>query len=112
MTQFHRTEISRDIDYFAAKLAPLKEGRTVTLQIIHPRGIGKRKNPIVLLAPGILFDLPKDTVVVSVLNNGSCILRINPFEKKPRISDLVRAGIPAKLANALVAKLQHIFKES
>lgn len=110
MTNTHR-EISVDADYFAAKLAPLKQGRTVTLQMLNPRGIGKRKNPYILIAPGTLFDLPMDTVVVSVINNGSCIVQINPREKKPRISDLVRAGIPAKLANALVAKLQHIFKE-
>lgn len=112
------TEVDHEIDYLSGRLQPLfTHNQPVALQLYTARGIGKRKDPIITLTPGSSFGWPREWIVVSVINNGSCILKLNTKqeaakirrqggEASPRIADLVLAGIPAKLAYALVTHLQ------
>lgn len=110
--------LSTEVDHLGTRLLPLfTQNMPVALQMFTVRGTGKHKDPIVTLTPGTSFGWPREWIVISVINNGSCILKLNTKreaakirrqggEASPRIADLVLAGIPAKLARALAAHLQ------
>lgn len=102
-----------DPDFLANKLEPLTRGYAVSMSMQDPKFEklkqykGKKKNQLVCLAPGPMYALPTDTVLVSIVGNGSCIVR--PFESKD-VAKLVLAGMPVKLANALMSKLHYLYK--
>ncbi len=106
MNDIHRSEISTEIDWLSSRLAPLKNGTPVALQIDRPTGVGKRKNPVVTIVPGLYFGF-ENSMIVSVLENGSTTVRIGTN----KIANLVNAGIPAKLAGALVKALNSLYGE-
>jgi hypothetical protein len=113
-------DLSTDVEHLAARLQPLFKGTPVVLQAHIATVFGRSKNPIITFTPGSLYGWPKERILVSVISMGSCIIHLEskremrkrekqglPF--KPRIADLVRAGIPAKLATALMQTLQHLY---
>lgn len=100
-------------DYLGAKLEPLTRGYAVTLSMQDPRFDklkayrGKKANQLVCMAPGPMYALPTDTLLVSIVGNGSCVIR--PHESKD-VAKLVLAGMPAGLAKALQSKLNTLFE--
>jgi hypothetical protein len=106
MNEIHQNEISGEIDWLLSRLAPLRNGNAVVIRLDNPMGVGKRKDPLITIVPGILFGFREKSVVVSVIGNGSCIIKTD--EKK--IANLVKAGIPARLASALAEKLYQLYE--
>ena len=115
-------DLSTDVDYLAARLQPLFKGVPIVLQLRTARP-GHRKNPIVTITPGSLFGWPREQFVVAVLQNGSCVVRVDTKREtskrekqgapyRPRVADLVVAGIPAKLATVLMTSLQKLYLSS
>lgn len=86
---------------------PLRYGMTVRLVQVsksrHGR-IAKEKTTHhgLLLAPGQLYGLLPEFVVVSLLGKGSCVIK--PESSSAR-GELIRAGMPLALARELVALL-------
>jgi hypothetical protein len=107
MNEFHQDRISTEVDWLGAKLRPLCDGQAVIFSLISARGTGKRKNPIITIMPGQNVGLPATSVVVSVIDNGSCIVEIDCNSK----TRMVMAGIPAKLAEVLLNKLRSTLRE-
>lgn len=98
-------------DLFKDHLAPLKRGRSVKLVVEIQKQNGKQKRTqqyLALLAPANLYDLVPQAVVISVIGKGSCIIFPN---MGTGVSDLVKAGLPVKLAVALLEKLRELFGE-
>lgn len=91
----------------AGRLAPLKQGIPVALQINTPHAKGKRKNPVIVITPGLYLGGSPNSFVVSVLENGSTVV----FAGEKRIGNLTHAGVPAKLATALMRTLDKLYKE-
>lgn len=116
MNEVHQDRaLSTEADWFSGALAPLREGKVVKLRLLLPKkNPGKRKlaaeppDPLITILPGELIGFPKRTVVVSVINNGSCIVEIDCNS----VTRLVIAGIPAVLAKALLRKLQSTLGET
>lgn len=107
MNDIHRNEISEEIDILLARLAPLKKGYPVALMLDNPKGFGKKRNPLLTLTPGILFGFRSNLVVVSVINNGSCIVQAD----SEKIADLILAGLPAQSARILMDRLNKLYSE-
>lgn len=109
MNKVRQDRLSTDVDWFGGKLWPLTQGQAVAFAIItaDPKARGKRKNPIVTITPGEPLGFGERTFVVSVINNGSCIIEIDCKST----AGLVLAGIPAKLAKLLLDKLRSTFRE-
>jgi len=105
MNEFH--QVSTDVDWLRIRLRPLLEGRAVILTLLNETGTGKRKNPLVTITPGDHLGFARKSVVVSVINLGSCIVEINCNQ----ISGLVQAGIPSKFARILLTTLQLTYRE-
>ncbi len=112
-----KNDLSADVDYLAARLTPLfKEGKPVALQLLTHHQFSAYKNPLVIFTPGLSLGWPREVIAVAVVNHGSAIIELettraynrNRKKNKPKIADCVRAGIPAKLATALVTTLQLI----
>lgn len=106
MNKVHQ-QISTDVDWLLSRLTPLKQGIPVALRIERKNGVGKRKNPVVTLVPGQYLGGPKNSIIVSVLEIGSTII----FAGSKKTSNLVTAGVPAKLATALMSALNKLYKE-
>jgi hypothetical protein len=114
MNEVHQDrELSTEVDWLGSRLLPLREGKVVILSLIlakkesRIRRVVEQRDKIVTIMPGQLVGLPRRTVIVSIIDNGSCIVEIDCNA----IIGLVRAGVPAKLARALLEKLQYILKE-
>lgn len=107
MNRVHQDRVSTDVDWLGVKLRPLLAGKPVSLVLLNENGKGKRKNPLIVITPGEPLGFRKKAVVVSVINNGSCIVEIDCNST----SGLVLAGIPAALSKVLLLKLQSIFRE-
>lgn len=114
MNEVHQgRELSTEVDWLGGKLRPLREGKPVAFALIPAKRESKikrvvePKDKIITIMPGTLLNLPRRVVVVSVIDNGSCIVEINCNV----ILGLVRAGIPAKLARILLNKLRQTMKE-
>lgn len=108
MNRIHQDRISTDVDWIGGKLSPLWDGKTVAFSMLLAKGTGKRKNPLIVITPGPSIGLPRRTVIVSVINNGSCIVEIDCNSTL----QLVLAGIPAKLAKLLLEKLRSTYREA
>ena len=91
-------------------LNDLKLGRSVTLTMDIPSKIksqsGKTKK-IVVIVPSALIAGPAGTFLIAVIGKGSAI--INPFNSR-QVGNLVIAGIPAILSNALIAEIRRVLK--
>jgi hypothetical protein len=115
-----KNDLSADVDYLAARLTPLfTEGKPVALQLFAHHQFSAYKNPLVIFTPGLSLGWPRELIAVAVVNHGSAIIELETTRAynrnrkknipyKPKIADCVRAGIPAKLATALVTTLQLI----
>lgn len=105
----NRQETPRDI--LKERLTPLKQGRVVKLTVEMTRRQGKmivHENVLLLLAPGPVFEMIPDAVVVTLIGKGSRAI----FPKTGKgAGELARAGLPPKLAKALVEKLSEIYGE-
>lgn len=107
MNKVHQKEISTDVDWLLGRLQLLKQGIPVALQINRERATGKRKNPVMVITPTQYFGGPPNSFVVSVLENGSTIV----IAGTKRTGNLVMAGVPAKLAAALMSALHKLYEE-
>jgi hypothetical protein len=110
-------DMSIDVDWLADRLKPLFEGQPVALQHHTPTRVRPKRDPYITITPGSLLGWPREVFVVSVIGEGSCMLRLYSKREvskarkagrklKPKIADLVRAGLSAKLAVVLVTTLQ------
>ncbi len=107
MTKVHQDRIDTEVDWLGIRLKPLLEGKPVSLVMLNEQARGKRKNPLIVITPGSQLGFVKKAVVVSVIDNGSCIVEIDCNST----SRLVLAGIPARLAKVLLEKLQSTYRE-
>ncbi len=115
-----KNDLSTDVDYLAARLTPLfTQGKPIALQLLALSKFSAYKNPLVIFTPGLSMGWPRERIVVAVVNHGSAVIELETtrayrrnrkknVEYKPKIADCVRAGIPAKLATALITTLQLI----
>lgn len=115
MNEVHQDRaLSTDVDWLGAKLAPLREGKPVALSLIlakkpsKVKRVAEQRDKVITLVPGKLFGFSERTVVISVVDNGSCIIEIDCNST----ARMVLAGIPAKLAKALLVKLRSTLGES
>lgn len=105
------TRQEKPSDYFKDKLAPLVSGLSVKFVLEYRKKHGTKFREVkimVLLAPGLLYGLSPETVVISLVGKGSCI--VFP-ELGKGVASMVAAGIPVRLANALFEKLTELYGE-
>lgn len=108
--------VSTEVDYLADRLKPLFKGTPVAIQFFSAATKGRKKDPIVALTPGAVFGWPKNRILLSVVHHGSCIITLEtarertkrkklgePF--KPQLTDLILAGLTAKMASLLMETL-------
>jgi hypothetical protein len=98
-------------DLLVKHLAPLKMGKPVRLAIDQTKQSGKKTREtklLMLLAPGALYQMQPDLIIVSVIDKGSCI--IDPKAGKG-IGSLGKAGVPVRLAIVLLDKLKELYGE-
>lgn len=93
-------------------LHPLLEGRCVVLLMETPPS-GKRppgaptiKPTPVVLTPGSLFGSAQNVLLVSVVGKGATVVKVGADQQQPR---LVLAGVPKRLAYALMDQLRRTF---
>ena len=111
--------LSTDVDYLADRLSPLfREGKPVTLALLTPDS--RRKEHLMVLTPGTLLGWSRERILVSVVGQGSAVVSLatkreynrylrSGIDFQPRISECVRAGIPARAAAVMVAILQKLY---
>lgn len=107
MNRIHQDRLTTEVDWLGGKLEPLRCGQSVAFMMYTTKATGKRKNPLIVITPGTQLNFSRKAVVVSVINNGSCIVEIGCRST----TGLILAGIPAKLAKVLVDRLQLTFRE-
>lgn len=108
MTQSHIDEP----DYFLHHLSPLLKGESVKLVVEQVKQHGKVSRVVqkgLLIAPGNVYGLDDQAVVVSLLGSGSCV--IFPNAQKSR-GELVKAGLSARLAIALIESLIKLYGDT
>jgi hypothetical protein len=101
MTKRHLNEP----DYLLTALWPLRQEEPVRLVLQKMKMHGKVERLVqqgLLLVSGKVYGLDDRAVVVSLLGSGSCVIFPTAQNSK---SELVKAGIPAALAQALIDKL-------
>lgn len=98
-------------DRLLKHLAPLKTGKTVSLAIDQEKRSGEQIRKVkllMLLAPGALYQMHANLIVVSVIKKGSCV--IDPKAGKG-FGDMCKAGVPVRLAIVLLDKLRELYGE-
>lgn len=108
-----KTLPGEELDAFARALIPLTEGKIVLMSMDAPRlqvvkRIRKQTARLVVLTPGPAMGAKRNVVLVSIVGSGSALVRI---EKPAKVANLVLAGMPAKLANALMDTIHRVFQE-
>jgi hypothetical protein len=99
-------------DKLLAHLRPLLQGKAVKLVVEQMKKHGAKSRKVqtgLLIAPGSAYGLSHRAVVVSLLGSGSCV--IFPIAHKSK-GELVKAGLPAKLAKALIDRLQILYGDT
>lgn len=97
-----------DPDYLLAHLWPLTKGQSVKLVIEQTKQHGKVSRVVqkgLLIAPGKVYGLHDQAMVVSLLGSGSCVIFPNAQSSK---GELVKAGLSARLATALIESLKKL----
>lgn len=105
--------LDANVDLLAQAIYPLRFGKPVLLWMDDPRMAGMKnfrgaKRKLIVISPGPITGLPAGLILISIVGSGSCVIRTDEFDK---IANLVLAGVPAKLANALVAAIRKVLKE-
>lgn len=105
--------LDADVDLLAQAVYPLRFGNPVLLWMDDPRMAGIKnfrgsKRKLMVISPGPITGLPVGLILISIIGSGSCLLRTDEFDK---VANLVLAGVPAKLANALIAAIRKVLKE-
>lgn len=109
--------VSTEVDEFANRLKPLFDGKPVVIQLFNPASRGKKKDPLVVLTPGASYGWSKNRILVSVLGHGACVVVLETtrernkrvkqgIEYKPRLTELILAGVPAQMARLLMETLE------
>lgn len=98
---------------FVRALRKLKDDQCVTLWMPKPKNTLFKKSQedsrtLVTITPGPLLGLPKYVVMISIIGSGCRLVRL---DKANQVANLVLAGMPAKLANALMEAFHQAFKE-
>lgn len=102
-----------DPDYFRAVLEPLKEGRSVLLSMRTEQTrrtkvvTGLKPIPVVVM-PGVCIGLPETSVLISVVNHGSCMIDVN---FRSNLARLALAGMPMAYARFLVDAIHRVLGE-
>lgn len=103
------------IDPFAQALRPLAKNQAVRLWMDipqHPARKATRRDTgrrLVIIAPGALLGLSPQSLMVSVVGSGSCIVWATRSRRSTDIANLTLAGMPAKLARELMNQIHHVF---
>lgn len=100
-----------DPNYLLQALMPLRSGMTVRLvqETVSRHGrlqIERVKKTGLLLAPGQLYGLRPDSVVISLLGRGSCV--VIPSRQRG-VGEIAAMGVPQKLATALFETLTKVY---
>lgn len=101
-----------EVDWLVNALEPLSKGKTKVLVMDTPaiprkgrKDDSTTRHQLVALAPGTLYGFKQGSVLVSIIGAGSCV--VVPSEPK-QLTPLLRAGIPPKLAKALIDGLARL----
>ncbi len=98
-------------DLLKEKLAPVKRGQVVRLAVEAVRLHGRKQRAeqtLLIISPGEKLGLVPEAVVVMLVGKGCRVV----FPRTGKgAGELARAGIPAKLAKALIEKLTEIYGE-
>jgi len=95
-------------------LSPLKYGKSVVMVMDdpswtrNPKYRGKKKNKLVVIAPGPMHGLVETSFLVSVVGGGACLVRL---DSPHNVADLVLAGMPVQLAQELMNQIHQVMKE-
>ena len=99
-------------DFLKERLAPLRRGQVVKMVVEATRTQGTKsrtEQTLLIVAPGELYGMVPETVVVSLVGKGCRVV----FPKTGLgAGELARAGLPPKLAKALIEKLTEIYGEA
>ena len=101
------------VDWLVNALEPLINGDTKVLVMDTPtpprKGMpsGSTRQQLVALAPGTLYGFAANSVMISVIGAGSCV--IHPLEQR-QLSRMILAGIPPFLANVLFNGLTRLYR--
>lgn len=111
--QRNQFSLDKDIDPFLQALAPLRAGKTVLLWMESPQAKTEKKvrkavlKTLVVISSGPSIGLPEGTVLISMVDKGSCVLRLGEPKK---VAKLILAGMPIKLAQELTKRINHVFQ--
>lgn len=98
-------------DELLRRLAPLKTGTAVVLQVEMRRKHGnvlRERKALMLIAPGPMYGMLESAVLISIVGMGSTVLI--PATREG-VSDLAKAGLPTNLIVALVERLKKLYGE-
>lgn len=99
-------------NWLLAHLAPLRRGEAVRLVAETQTQHGKTarlSQKGLLIAPGRVYGLSDQAVVMSLLGSGSCV--VFPAAQNSR-GELVKMGLTGTLATALIEVLNQLYGES
>ena len=109
-----RKEFSLDAadDAWFRYLLPLRLGKPVRMWMYLPQTAAKKthskpRQKLAIIQPGACAGLPPELILISILGSGSAV--VHPFRDEG-VASLVLAGMPARLAKALMNQLHRIFK--
>lgn len=107
--QTNQFRLADNFDHFRLALRPLAKGHPVALAMDDHRPVHAKarssvsRKRVVVITPFNAPGLALGSYVISILGKGSCLV----WPSKPNQSaNLVLAGMPARLANVLLNKLQ------
>ena len=104
--------LDKDIDPFLQALNPLRLGKAALLWMDDPLPQKKTvqdtpKKTLVIIVPGQTIQLPKSSVLVSLVGKGSCVMRLGEPKK---VAGLVLAGMPLRLARELSTRINRVLQ--
>lgn len=110
-SQRSKSSLDADVDYLYQSIHQLANGKSVLIWMDMPAKPRKQTSRVVnrklvCLVPGTAFNEPRDILLVAIIGAGSCLIRP---QGKQSIANLVLAGMPAKLAQALMNAVRRIF---
>lgn len=110
----HKSHGLGNVDWLVNSLKPLLEGKPKVLVMDTPapprKGSPRNawRQQLVALAPGTLYGFAADTVLVSIIGAGSCV--VHPLRRPARTTDLILAGMRAPLARTLLDGLYRLYR--
>lgn len=111
--QRNKFSLDANVDHLLRAVRPLRFGKVVQLWLILPPVAGRKttkvqQDKLVIISPGQTIGFPKGVILVSIIGQGSSLIRPLLGEG---VANLVLAGMPAKLAKFLMDAIHRVLKE-